>query len=77
LWSKWIDPLSGILRGTYTILTTEANPLMAEIHNSKKRMPVILDVSAEEEWLLGKNPPKITTQLIAESLEPPMQFSLF
>jgi putative SOS response-associated peptidase YedK len=50
---------------------------MAEIHNSKKRMPVILDVSAEEEWLLGKNPPKITTQLIAESLEPPMQFSLF
>ncbi|MEY4522471.1 MAG: Protein of unknown function YoqW [Bacteroidota bacterium] len=77
LWSKWIDPLSGILRGTFTILTTEANPLMAEIHNSKKRMPVILDVSAEEEWLLGKNPPKITTQLIAESLEPPMQFSLF
>lgn len=77
LWSKWIDPLSGILRGTYTILTTEANPLMAEIHNSKKRMPVILDISAEEEWLLGKNPPKITTQLIAESLEPPMQFSLF
>jgi putative SOS response-associated peptidase YedK len=77
LWSKWIDPLSGILRETYTILTTEANPLMAEIHNSKKRMPVILDISAEEEWLLGKNPPKITTQLIAESLEPPMQFSLF
>lgn len=77
LWSKWIDPLSGNLRGTYTILTTEANPLMAEIHNSKKRMPVILDVNAEEEWLLGKNPPKITTQLIAESLEPPMQFSLF
>jgi putative SOS response-associated peptidase YedK len=77
LWSKWIDPLSGILRGTYTILTTEANPLMAEIHNSKKRMPVILDISNEEEWLLGKNPPKITTQLIAESIEPPMQFSLF
>ena len=77
LWSKWIDPISGIQRGTFTILTTEANSLMAEIHNSKKRMPVILDSSAEEAWLLGKNPPQLSTQLIAQSLEPPRQFSLF
>ena len=77
LWSRWVDPLSGIQRGTYTILTTEANPFMAEIHNSKKRMPVILDSTAEEAWLLGKNPPQLSSKLIAQSLESPGQFSLF
>jgi putative SOS response-associated peptidase YedK len=38
---------------TYTIITTEANPLMAEIHNTKKRMPVI--VQNQYDWLLGDN----------------------
>lgn len=36
---------------TFTILTTEANELMAEIHNSKKRMPVILCPEEETLWL--------------------------
>lgn len=36
---------------TCTILTTEANPLMAEIHNTKKRMPVILSPQEERLWL--------------------------
>lgn len=36
---------------TFTILTTEANELMAEIHNSKKRMPVVLCPQEEELWL--------------------------
>ncbi|MFY0481440.1 SOS response-associated peptidase [Flavobacterium sp. PLA-1-15] len=39
---------------TYTILTTEANELMATIHNSKKRMPVILQKEEEELWLKGE-----------------------
>jgi putative SOS response-associated peptidase YedK len=37
--------------GTYTILTTEANELMAYVHNAKKRMPVILPREAEDLWL--------------------------
>lgn len=36
---------------TFTILTTEGNELMAEIHNSKKRMPVVLLKEEEELWL--------------------------
>jgi len=36
---------------TFTILTTEANTLMAEIHNSKKRMPVILTREEQKLWL--------------------------
>ncbi len=37
--------------GTYTILTTEANTRMAEIHNSKRRMPVIIPEGHERDWL--------------------------
>jgi hypothetical protein len=37
------------------MVTTEANPLMSEIHNTKKRMPVILTPQNEQDWLNGKN----------------------
>lgn len=36
---------------TYTVLTTRANPLMARIHNSKQRMPVIIPEAQWEAWL--------------------------
>ena len=34
-----------------SIITKPANSFMAEIHNSKKRMPLILDKSVEKEWI--------------------------
>lgn len=49
----WLDPSTGAFEQTFTILTTEANQLMAEIHNSKKRMPLILSLDEEEAWLKG------------------------
>lgn len=36
---------------TFTILTKEASPLFAKIHNLKKRQPVILDDSITSNWL--------------------------
>lgn len=36
---------------TVSILTTEANPLMAFVHNIKKRQPLIIDKQLEEVWL--------------------------
>ncbi|WP_432671740.1 SOS response-associated peptidase [Flavobacterium sp. SM2513] len=51
LFSKWTDINTGEIRNTYTIVTTEANPLMAEIHNIKKRMPIILRAEDELKWL--------------------------
>lgn len=53
LWSHWIDKNTGELHRTYTIITTAANEFMSEIHNSKKRMPVILSRESEIDWLLG------------------------
>lgn len=37
--------------GTFTLLTTDANSLMADIHNTRQRMPVILRPEQEEMWL--------------------------
>lgn len=51
LWSSWTERSSGKSLYTFSILTTAANELMSEIHNTKKRMPVIIDPSAENEWL--------------------------
>lgn len=51
LWSSWTDKTTGEMRDTYTVLTTRANPLLEKIHNSKKRMPVILAREYEKDWL--------------------------
>jgi len=53
IWESWVDKQSGEEQQTFSILTTDANPLMAQIHNSKKRMPVILSKESELEWLHG------------------------
>ena len=51
IYSQWEDITTGSIRNTYAIITTEANQLMAEIHNTKKRMPVILKQEDEKKWL--------------------------
>lgn len=40
---------------TFSIVTTEANDFMAEIHNSKKRMPVVLAPEEVHLWLTSEN----------------------
>jgi putative SOS response-associated peptidase YedK len=54
LYSNWVDKSTGEIRNTYTIVTTEANALMSEIHNNKKRMPIILSPEREQIWLSGE-----------------------
>jgi putative SOS response-associated peptidase YedK len=54
LYDTWLDAQSGNLVKTFTIITTEANELMARIHNVKKRMPLILSKDEETSWLNGK-----------------------
>lgn len=50
--SSRIFTMAGIYEnGTYSVLTTAANPLMEHIHNSKKRMPVILTEQEGSSWL--------------------------
>jgi len=51
IWSLWTGPESGKQFYSYSIITCPANPMMAEIHNTKQRMPVILPKESESYWL--------------------------
>lgn len=53
IWTPWTDKSTGETINTFAIVTTEANPLMAQIHNDKKRMPTILDDNLAFEWMMG------------------------
>lgn len=53
IWEEWTDFNSGEIINTFSILTTDANPLLEKIHNTKKRMPVILPKDKELSWING------------------------
>lgn len=72
LWNKWTNPQSGQSLLTYTILTTAANELMSDIHNSKKRMPIILTEDNEQLWLQGAEPQLQNDRLVATNLNEQM-----
>ena len=62
LWSIWKNPQTSEEIWSYTILTTEPNELMHEIHN---RMPVILPAEREKDWLdLAVNPASLRELLV-------------
>ena len=48
LWENWKDPNSGEWIRTFAVITTDANALVAEIHD---RMPLILASSDYSRWL--------------------------
>ena len=55
IWSEWTEDVLAPIYPTFSIITTEANPLMAKIHNNPKidepRMPVILEEDFVDLWL--------------------------
>lgn len=52
LWDVW-EPADGPARATCTILTTDANSVVGEVHD---RMPVMLERGEEATWLTGDGP---------------------
>ena len=74
IYSEWLDTVTGEIINSYSIVTTEANPIVADIHN-KKRMPIVLKQEDEKSWLEGKDINHFaypyTNNLIAVSLEQP------
>jgi putative SOS response-associated peptidase YedK len=74
LWETWKYPRENIIRNTFSIVTTAANPLMAQIHNKPKasegpRMPVIIPEGKERAWLKSINSP-LDHQSIEEIIQP-------
>jgi putative SOS response-associated peptidase YedK len=54
IYSQWVDKEGGETIDTFSIITTPANKLMEIIHNTKKRMPLIIQKSDEDRWLDSK-----------------------
>jgi putative SOS response-associated peptidase YedK len=51
LYDEWTSNNTGETFTTFTVITTTANEMMAEIHNSAMRMPAILDKESESLWI--------------------------
>ena len=51
IWESWTDPETGEVVKTCSVITTTANPLLEKVHNTRKRMPVILNKEYEDRWL--------------------------
>ncbi len=56
IWDEWTDKQSSVTRSSYAIVTTQANAMMARIHNNPKleagpRMPLIIPNELAKSWL--------------------------
>jgi putative SOS response-associated peptidase YedK len=51
IWEKFTDRKTGEIIHTYAIITTRANDLMELVHNTKKRMPLIIEPEKAMNWL--------------------------
>lgn len=51
IYNTWTDKSSGETMDTFAIITTNANALMEQIHNSKKRMPLLFNKQHASVWL--------------------------
>ncbi|MDR6241688.1 putative SOS response-associated peptidase YedK [Aureibacter tunicatorum] len=50
VWDSWLDQVGNEVQ-TFSIITTPANSQMETIHNTKKRMPLIIPEDRSNEWL--------------------------
>src|SRR5215213_4903085 len=56
LWENWKDPATGEWIRTFTIITTDANELVGELHD---RMPVVIGAEDRDYWLKGEDPQEL------------------
>jgi putative SOS response-associated peptidase YedK len=66
IWDNWQNPCGQERTRTFSVITTRANSLLEFIHNTKKRMPVILPREQEKAWL----DPKLDKAAIQAMLGP-------
>ncbi len=51
IYDRWLDKETGEEYNTFSVITTDTNPLTDYIHNTKHRMPAILSKEDEERWI--------------------------
>jgi len=60
IWDEWQDAASGLIKRTYSVVTTKANKTLSKIHNNPNaengpRMPILLTKETEKAWLTEEN----------------------
>jgi len=63
IWQRWTDKQTGETVNTCALVTTKANSLMQQIHNTKNRMPTILTPQLAGEWISDGLPEERITEL--------------
>lgn len=63
IWTPWTDKETGEYVESFALVTTAANSIMAQIHNSKKRMPTVLTEDLAYEWMFGDLSEKRITEI--------------
>ena len=70
IWQPWTDQKTGEYVESCAIVTTKANRLMEQVHNSKKRMPTILNEDLAWDWMFGKLDEKKILHIAATQCPP-------
>jgi putative SOS response-associated peptidase YedK len=52
IYEPWLNKETGLIKNCFAIITTKANEKMAQIHNTKKRMPCILTEDLAHKWIM-------------------------
>lgn len=64
IYTSWTNKETGEMKDTFSIITTEANPMMEYIHNNKKRMPFILNKDDIAIWIDPETPKDTINQMM-------------
>ncbi|MBS1952217.1 MAG: SOS response-associated peptidase [Bacteroidetes bacterium] len=72
LYSRWKDKATDEYYYSYTVLTCPANSVLEYVHNSKKRMPVLIAKEDEQAWLNKDLSQKDVMELCHPSRDPAM-----
>lgn len=49
--APWTNQDTGEIINTFSVITTKANTLLENIHNEKKRMPLVISENERDDWL--------------------------
>lgn len=69
IWQEWTDRDTGEHLVSFAIVTTAANSLMSQVHNKKKRMPLILPDELALEWIRPELRPERIKELTVYQIE--------
>lgn len=69
VYSYFTDQETGETYPTFSVITTAANELLEEVHNEKKRMPLVIPEDSRDAWLFAQGKDEIKQLMIPYPME--------